>query len=457
MSPRKKSQGLGALFDAQFDELEDDAAPKTSPTPSEPIQFEDFTRQARPKRQASPAPDFFAEDDAPTETPKRRFEPEEIIDEIILNNVAGVGPRKIESLLARFGSETAILDAPRQALTETPGIGDALARELAAARQKCDPGSIVHICRENEIAIISINDERYPKRLLNVATPPRLLYVRGEFEAADEFAIAVVGTRAISEYGKRQTRRLTQELVQAGYTIVSGLALGVDGEAHRAALENGGRTIAVLGSGLLKVYPTPHEGLARQIAGQGAVISEYHPLMTPLSGNFPARNRIVCGLSLGVLVVESGAKGGALITARMAAEQNRELFAVPGSIDSPTSRGCHKLIREGAKLVESVDDIVNALPEYARPANIIRAAKPAESAPRRSRAKKTPATSAPRELPPLDENEQKIVETLRAGALQIDALIQKTGLNSGTVVALVGMLEFKRVLRRSGGNKVELR
>ncbi len=305
-------------------------------------------------------------DDAGEPT-RRVLSLQEIADDILLSTVEGVGPITTERLLERFGTPAAVLGAPASELTQVEKVGPELARKIAEAPRNNDVRAIIRFCEENRITVISINDSRYPERLRNIATPPRLLYVRGEILPQDEKCISVIGTRSATEYGRIQTTRLVRELVGAGFTVVSGLALGIDGCAHRAALDANGRTLAVLGGGVAKIYPREHEDLAARVMRSGAIISEYHPLTTPNSGHFPARNRIVSGLSIGTLVVESGKRGGSMITARLAAEQNRDVYAVPGPIDSPASQGCHELLRDGAILVESVDDILFSLPSYTPP------------------------------------------------------------------------------------------
>ncbi|MBQ7030191.1 MAG: DNA-processing protein DprA, partial [Thermoguttaceae bacterium] len=306
-------------------------------------------------------------EDEASEEPARIWAPNELIDDILLSTVDGVGPLTAERLIAYFGSASEVLRASRRDLERVDKVGPTLARKISQAREACDVEALLRFCEENGIEIVAFRDARYPARLREIDNPPRLLYVRGSFAPEDQTAIAIVGTRGATRYGLDQARRLGRELAEAGFTVVSGLALGIDGAAHRGALEVGGRTLAALGGGVAKVYPREHEDLARLIADSGAVFSEYHPLTSPLAGNFPARNRIVSGLSLGVLVVESPLRSGSLITARLAAEQNREVFALPGPVDRETSRGCHRLLREGAGLVESVEDVLAALPLFERP------------------------------------------------------------------------------------------
>ena len=429
----------------------------------------------------------------------RQYAPDELADDILLSTVDGVGPLTTERLLERFGSASEALRAPISELMQVEKVGESLARKIANANQNVDVDAIIRFCEENAITILTLQDVRYPKRLREIATPPRLLYVRGEFKPEDNRAISVVGTRSATNYGRSQTNRIVRQLVEAGFTIVSGLALGIDGYAHRAALNAKGRTIAVLGGGVARIYPREHEDLAARVMNSGAIISEYHPLTTPLSGNFPARNRIVSGLSIGVLVVESGRRGGSMITARFAAEQNRELYAVPGPVDSPVSQGCHELLRDGAILVETVEDILSSLPSYEiKPlivdelkrinddriaegtagitersiASIARAKPPAKSKPKRAPKKAEPERSLltpipsnnaeelkpePSPLPPLSEAERAIVEQVGDKTVSIDELIRAVKLPASSVLGTITALEFKKVLRRCAGNAVARR
>jgi len=423
---------------------------------------------------------------------KRQYSPGEIADDILLSTVDGVGSLTAERLVERFGSAGEALRAPISELMRVEKVGENLARKIASARETVDVDAIVRFCEENGIDVLTPRDSRYPKRLLEIAKPPRILYVRGEIKPEDSRAISVVGTRAATPYGRVQTTRLVRKLVEAGFTIVSGLALGIDGYAHRAALDAHGRTIAVLGGGVARIYPREHEDLAARVMNSGALVSEYHPLTTPLSGNFPARNRIVSGLSIGTLVVESGKRGGSMITARCAAEQNRELYAVPGPVDSLVSQGCHELIRDGAILVESVEDILYSLPSYEiKPiildelkreddqfaegtvgisersvASITRPPKtPSKSKPKPKRAEKEsepegsllPEPSPipePKPLPPLNDLERRIVELVGDKVVSIDEIIRVVNLPASSVLGTITALEIKQVLKRLEGASV---
>ncbi len=272
------------------------------------------------------------------------------------------------------------------------------------------------------------HDEQYPKLLREVYDRPPVLYVRGELTAADEWAVAVVGTRRVTVYGRQVAEEMARGLAANRVTVVSGLARGVDAIAHRAALESGGRTIAVLACGLDLVYPPEHKRLAEQIIERGALISDY-PLGTqPRSEFFPRRNRILSGISLGVLVVEGDLKSGALITARQALEQNREVFAVPGSIYSPNSRGTNKLIQDvGAKLTLDVQDILAEL-------NLTMAAQQIEMT----------------ELIPADDTENALLRHVGAETVHIDAVRRESGLPIATVTSTLAMLELKGLVRQVG-------
>ena len=301
---------------------------------------------------------------------------DELLDSLRLSLIAGVGPRTRQALLERFGTSTAVLAAAPSSLREVPGVGPKLVGKIAAAVDEVDPRREIELCRENGISILvhpgpngpdseesesAVSDDGYPRLLARIDDPPCVLFLRGKILPQDALAIAIVGTRHATPYGLAQAEQLAGSLARAGFTIISGLARGIDAAAHRGALKAGGRTLAVLGGGVLNIYPPEHKGLADEVASNGCVISESPPLSEPLSGSFPQRNRIISGLSLGTIIVEAPERSGALITARLAMEQNREVFAVPGRIDSRTSRGCHRLIRDGAKLVETADDVIEEL------------------------------------------------------------------------------------------------
>jgi DNA processing protein len=273
--------------------------------------------------------------------------------------------------------------------------------------------------------------------LRQIHDPPGVLFRRGTSLPQDEMAIAIVGTRHATRYGLAQAERLAASLARTGFTVVSGLARGVDAAAHRGALAAGGRTIAVLASGLLSVYPPEHDELATEVAVSGYLLSEAPPRMIPLSGAFPQRNRIISGLSLGTIVVEAAARSGALITARHAYEQGREVFAVPGPVDSRMSHGCHALLKDGAKLVESIDDVLAELGPLAE--NIER--------------EDGRVVRAPAEVT-LNEIEQQVLAAIDTSPTTIDAVTTACGLPVQRVLSTISVLEMRRLVRRLSGTQV---
>ena len=287
---------------------------------------------------------------------------------IALHRLPGVGPKRFRQLLDHFGSIRAVWNAPPSQLGQA-GIDRRTAAAIVEGRRKVDPDREIERLAAARIAVLTwLDEECYPLLLRTIAAPPPVLYVRGEITPQDRSAIAIVGTRRRTTYGRSVATKLAGELASAGLTIVSGLARGIDGHAHRAALQHGGRTLAVLGHGLDTIYPAEHRTLATEITTQGALLSEYPPGVGPAAEHFPVRNRIISGLTLATVVVEAGEASGALITARAAADEGREVFAVPGPITSPASRGCHQLIQEGAGLVSSAQDILDALNLHLAPA-----------------------------------------------------------------------------------------
>lgn len=360
-----------------------------------------------------------------------------LVDTVRLSMVPGVGPIAHRALIERFGSPREVLKASVSELRQVSGIGAKLASAIAEARNLQDAEAELAKCREAAIEVITESDARYPPLLAEIPDPPGVLYAQGELQERDRLAIAVVGARHATPYGVTQAGKLAAGLARAGITIVSGLARGIDAAAHRAALEAQGRTIAVLGSGLLNLYPREHEELARQIVQHGAVISESPPRMPPMSGMFPQRNRIITGLSLGVVVVEAAERSGALISARHAMEQGREVFAVPGRVDSRMSRGCHRLLRDGAKLVESVEDIFEELGPLAHsvPTGDGRVLR------------------NPGELQ-LNLQEQAVLNVVDASATSIDEIVRRSQLPVNRVLATLSVLEMRRLVRRLSGNTV---
>ena len=272
-----------------------------------------------------------------------------------------VGPVTFAKLIKHFSSTDCALGASVSDLAEVDGIGFKTAEQIAATRDKFNTSAELELARKLGVWLINLDDERYPSLLKRIYDPPPVLYIKGSLTAADNLAISIVGSRRCSLYGQEQSSQLAHFLSSAGFTICSGMARGIDTAAHQGALSAGGRTIAVQGCGLANIFPPENKKLFELIADSGACISELPLQYEPLAENFPPRNRIIAGLSLGTIVVEAAPNSGALITAAAALENNREVMAVPGKIDSPLSRGAHQLIKRGAKLVESVEDVMEAL------------------------------------------------------------------------------------------------
>ena len=372
----------------------------------------------------------------PNESVDRRAE-DDLRHALRLSLVPGVGPRIRQALLERFGSPEAVLAAAPSALREVPGVGPKLTGKIAAASNEIDVDAEIALCREHGIGILTESDEAYPRVLREIHDPPGVLFVKGELQPQDGLAIGIVGTRHATHYGLQQAERLAGSLARAGLTVVSGLARGIDSAAHRGALAAGGRTLAVLASGVLNIYPPEHHKLALEVAAQGALLSEAPARAEPLSGTFPQRNRIISGLSLGVIVVEAGQRSGALITARHAMEQGREVFAVPGRVDGRTAQGCHRLIRDGAKLVETVDDVLEEL-------------GPLVEATSRDDGQ---TVHHPAELL-LNEQEQKVLAAVGDESTPIDQIVTETGLTVPQVLSTISVLEMRRLIRRLSGTTV---
>jgi DNA processing protein len=354
-----------------------------------------------------------------------------------LTLVSGVGPRTRKALLERFGSAEAVLCAAPSELRRVQGVGAKLTSAIVAARDEIDVDSELDLCRQHGITVLTDLHEQYPRLLREIHDPPGVLFVLGELLPCDALSIAIVGTRHATQYGQQQAERLAGGLSRAGLTIVSGLARGIDAAAHRGALAAGGRTLAVLGSGLLNIYPPEHEELAREITRHGALLSETPLRSAPHSGAFPQRNRLITGLSVGVIVVEASERSGALISAQHAMEQGREVFAVPGRVDSRTSRGCHRLIRDGAKLVESVDDVLSELGPLVE-------ATPGDDG---------RVVHHPAELQ-LNEQERQVLDAIPSEPTTIDQVVVASRLPVQRVLATLSVLEMRRLIRRLSGNLV---
>ncbi|MGB2861873.1 MAG: DNA-processing protein DprA, partial [Sedimentisphaerales bacterium] len=273
----------------------------------------------------------------------------------------GIGPVTFAKMIKHFGSAELVLGASVSEMAKIDGIGFKTAERIVSTREKFDAGAELELARKLGIWLVNLADERYPPVLKRIYDPPPVLYVKGSLGRQDNLAMSIVGARHCSLYGQEQASRFAHFLGSAGFTICSGMARGIDTAAHQGALSAGGRTIAVQGCGLARVFPPENKKLFELIAESGACVSELPLQAEPLAVNFPPRNRIIAGLSLGTIVVEAELRSGALITARAALDYDREVMAVPGKIDSPLSRGAHQLIKQGATLIESVEDVMEAL------------------------------------------------------------------------------------------------
>lgn len=339
----------------------------------------------------------------------------------------------MEHLLTAAG----VMEASDEKLAEVPRLGPKLISAIRHAEQHVDLEGVLAWCEQNSVRIITAGEPDYPESLTTLADAPALLFVRGQILHADSLSVAIVGSRHATAYGIRETERIARELARAGVTVISGMARGIDAAAHRGALDAGGRTIAVLGGGMKNIYPPEHVELAEAIAASGAVISESSPFTEAKGPMFPQRNRIISGLSLGVLVIEAADRSGSLITARHAGEQGREVFALPGPVSSRVSRGCHQLIRDGATLVTCADHIL----EHLGPVTAT-----IETADGHS-------LRQPGELL-LNDQERSILESIGAEATAIDLVARQSGLPIHRVLATISVLEMRKLIRRLSGQYV---
>ncbi|MEZ4593256.1 MAG: DNA-processing protein DprA [Chloroflexota bacterium] len=351
------------------------------------------------------------------------------------NLVKGIGPAKVQALLDYYGSLANAWQANEFELVKI-GFDKRTLYTFLQTRQEVDLDAALAQVQQAGVSLLTWGMPEYPNYLREIPNPPPLLYYQGELLEQDRWAVAVVGTRRLTAYGRQVTRDLVAGLVQNNITVVSGLARGIDAVAHKTAVELGGRTLAVLGSGLDCIYPADNRLLAQEITqGQGAIISEYGLGMQPEAKNFPPRNRIISGLSQGVIIVEAGSRSGALITTNFALEQNREIFAVPGNINSPVSQGPNKLIQEGAKLVTKIEDVLEEL-------NLHLVAE---------------RTAVQLVLPETAE-EIALYSQLSGQPLHIDELSRTTGLPSALVSSTLTLMELKGMVQQVGGmNYVLLR
>ena len=376
--------------------------------------------------------ELFADDDDSSSGSDR-----ELIDVLRLNLVPGLGPRTYQLLLERFGSPRGILRASVSQLQEVQNVGPKLAMSLVTHGTESAALEELARTRAAGVSLFVRDTAAYPTSLGRIPDPPTVVYCQGTLVEADGLAIAVVGSRHCTTYGRQQANRLAQALARTGITVVSGLARGIDAEAHRGALEGGGRTIAVCATGLNTIYPPEHVELAAAVAKQGCLLTESPMDQSPKSGLFPQRNRIISGLSLGVVLIEAGRSSGALHTARHAMEQNREVFAMPGRVDSLASLGCLDLIRDGATLIRDVDDVLSALGPLVAP--IQRTA--------------TEVVRKPAELT-LSDQERTILNLVSAESIPVDEVIRAANIEVSRVLSTLTVLEMKRLVRRLPGGFV---
>ena len=350
---------------------------------------------------------------------------------LALNSITGFGPVLIKALLDRFGDPKHVFEASRRELARVDGIGQRLAGVIKETDVRGKVNRELKLIEEFNVSIVTIRDQSYPSNLRQIYDSPPLLYVRGNFQPEDDLAISMVGSRLASNYGRMTTERIAGDLARHGVTMVSGMARGIDSAAHRGALLVGGRTIAVLGCGVDIVYPPENRHLFDEIVAHGAVISEF-PMSTPPEGvNFPRRNRIISGLSLGVVIVQASARSGSLITARLALEQNRDVFAVPGNVGMTGSQGTNRLIKQGAKLTESAEDILEeVLPRF----------------------RHQWVESEDRDLS-LEEEEERVFCLLEDEPIHIDSIIAQTRMSASRVSAILLQLELNGLVQQLSGKR----
>jgi len=369
---------------------------------------------------------------------------EEALAVLTLTLCKGVSHGTIHALVDHFGSAAAALKAPAAELEQVEGVGPAVAQAIRRGPGQGKLEREIELMERHRARLVPFFSEDYPAPLKHLERDaPACLRMKGDYRAGDRLAIAVVGSRRCSTYGRQQARRLACDLATMGFTVVSGMARGIDTAAHRGALLGRGRTLGVLGCGL--GYELSPEGmaLAAEVLENGALLSELPMQTPPRPGNFPPRNRLVSGLCLGVVVVEASARSGSLITARLAGEQGREVFAVPGPVDRPTSRGCHRLIRDGAILVEDARDVVEALGPLSEPI----ALQPPQEAGRAAE-----PTYDPRVLA-LNERERRIYELLGSAPQHIDEVVSRTQLPPSIVSSTLLTLEIRGLIQRLAGNR----
>jgi DNA processing protein len=356
---------------------------------------------------------------------------------VALNMISHIGPIRLRNLQDRIGSPSAILSASKDQLLRAPGIGEAAADAIVNWESGVDLAGELQRVRDFGCHIVTWSDANYPELLKQIYDPPILLYVKGTLTPRDKNSVAIVGSRQTTHYGINVARKLGYQLAYVGVTVVSGGARGIDTAAHQGALNGKGRTIAVLGTGINIVFPPENAALFEKIAENGAVITQFPFNRNADKQSFPIRNRIVAGMTLGTVVVEANMTSGALITANFATEAGRQVFAVPGSIDSPRSKGCHDLIKKGAKLCEGVEDILSDFEYLFPPSN------------------RPPSAAETGVLPALEltEPEQLVYETLSHEDISIDDVIVRSNLPASAASVALLSLEMKKLVRQIPGRR----
>jgi len=381
---------------------------------------------------------------------------------LALRLVPGIGPRTLASLLEHVPDPSALLAGDAATLAGIPNITKALLDKITQAARSSALENEVGLLARHQASPLALGEPGFPEALASLEGMPPLLYLAGEYTPADRRAVAIVGSREPTPYGRRVAQRLARELAKAGITVVSGLARGIDGVAHEAALEAGGRTLAVLANGLSGIYPPEHADLAQRVRQAGGLFSEHPMGQKPQAGLFPSRNRLISGLSLAVVIVEAQAKSGTLHTATHAAEQGKPLLAVPGPIDSPLSEGCHTLLREGALVCRGIEDVLEAIGQQPAPDPTPVKAPPE---PKRAKLKENPEAApipagpintGPRPQPTgLTGQGLELWKLLENGPMHLEVLADRLGLNPGALAQVLFPLELGQVVRRLPGGKLE--
>lgn len=357
---------------------------------------------------------------------------------LALSTISGLGSVRLNKLIRHFSNATNIWNAKENELKKVNGIGS-ITKKIINQRENFNLDNLLNKLHKSNIKYITLVEDKYPENLKNIYDPPPVLFYKGELNF-DFPAISIIGSRRCTTYGKKTAEKMAYRLAERGITVISGMARGIDTRGHIGALKARGRTIAVLGSGLDVIYPPENKDVFEQIQSNGMVISEYPPGVEPLPGNFPQRNRIISGLSRGVLVVEAAARSGSLITANLALEQGRDVFAIPGNIDRPQSKGTNDLIKKGAKIVTKVEDIIEELYLYKSLNEDIDDSK---------NKKKFKAN-----YPQLNDDEREIMELFQKEInLSVEQLIRHTGKGAASINVILLKLELKGIISRDAGKK----